>query len=189
MTGRVIEFWFDFSSAYAYFAALDIEALALRYRLALVWRPFLLGAPEQNADGAPGDWRRLARSRGVIFTLPDNHPVVPEAATRAFYALEAVDPDAAATFARAVFAAYFSATLDPANTTRIADLAESLGHDRDMILTALADPTLKSLVYARSTEALAKGVSGSPFFIVQGEPFYGWDRLPMIDQWLAEGGW
>jgi 2-hydroxychromene-2-carboxylate isomerase len=39
-----IEFWFDFASGYAYFAALDIEALAARHGRAVVWRPFTLGA-------------------------------------------------------------------------------------------------------------------------------------------------
>ena len=39
-----IEFWFDFASGYAYFAALEIEALAERHDRAVVWRPFTLGA-------------------------------------------------------------------------------------------------------------------------------------------------
>jgi 2-hydroxychromene-2-carboxylate isomerase len=188
MTGPVIEFWFDFSSGYAYFAALDIEPLANRYGHGIVWRPYLLGPAVKEQDGAAGEWRRLAKSRRVKFVLPDKHPLSAEAATRAFYALEALGRDQAVVFAKAVFAAYFGGGLDPSNVSEVADLAERLGHDRDMILAALADPDLKSLVHARSTEALAKGVRGSPSFIVQGEPFFGWDRLTMIDQWLAEGG-
>jgi 2-hydroxychromene-2-carboxylate isomerase len=39
-----IEFWFDFASGYAYFAALEIEALAGRYGRSVLWRPFTLGA-------------------------------------------------------------------------------------------------------------------------------------------------
>jgi 2-hydroxychromene-2-carboxylate isomerase len=39
-----IEFWFDFASGYAYFAALEIEALALRHGRTVAWRPFTLGA-------------------------------------------------------------------------------------------------------------------------------------------------
>ena len=37
--------------------------------------------------------------------------------------------------------------------------------------------------------ALAKNVFGSPFFIVDGEPFWGNDRLPMMEEWLKRGGW
>src|SRR5262249_35800354 len=35
-----IEFWFDFASGYAYFAALEIEALAERHGRNVLWRPF-----------------------------------------------------------------------------------------------------------------------------------------------------
>jgi 2-hydroxychromene-2-carboxylate isomerase len=36
---------------------------------------------------------------------------------------------------------------------------------------------------------LARGVFGSPFIFVDGEPFWGSDRLPMIEEWLKRGGW
>jgi len=39
-----IEFWFDFSSGYAYFAAQEIDALAARHGRTVLWRPFMLGA-------------------------------------------------------------------------------------------------------------------------------------------------
>src|SRR5437870_4137246 len=42
--GAPIEFWFDFASGYAYFAALEIEALAERHGRTVAWRPFALGA-------------------------------------------------------------------------------------------------------------------------------------------------
>ena len=38
-----IEFWFDFSSAYAYFASHEIEALAARHGRQVIWRPYMLG--------------------------------------------------------------------------------------------------------------------------------------------------
>jgi len=40
-----------------------------------------------------------------------------------------------------------------------------------------------------SNEAIAKGVFGSPFFLVDGEPFWGFDRMPMLEHWLEKGGW
>lgn len=41
---------------------------------------------------------------------------------------------------------------------------------------------------ARSDEAISRGVFGSRWFFVDGELFWGWDRLPMIDDWLTRGG-
>src|SRR5262249_3422285 len=95
-----IEFWFDFASGYAYFAALEIEALAERHGRNLLWRPFTLGAAFK-VTGAQGlsrtplkgeyaqrDWQRLARLKGVVFKLPERHPKAGLAAIRAFYHID-----------------------------------------------------------------------------------------------------
>ena len=37
--------------------------------------------------------------------------------------------------------------------------------------------------------SLARGVFGSPFFIIDGEPFWGVDRIPMLEDWIKSGGW
>ena len=36
--------------------------------------------------------------------------------------------------------------------------------------------------------AMARGVFGSPFVIVDGEPFWGIDRFDQLERWLATGG-
>ena len=37
--------------------------------------------------------------------------------------------------------------------------------------------------------AIARGVFGSPYVVVDGEPFWGADRLDQVERWLATGGW
>ena len=56
-------------------------------------------------------------------------------------------------------------------------------------LSGMTEPATKDRAKAMSDEALRKNVFGSPFFIVDGEPFWGWDRLPMLEEWLKTGGW
>ena len=36
--------------------------------------------------------------------------------------------------------------------------------------------------------ALALGVFGGPYVVIDGEPFFGADRLPQIEKWLESGG-
>jgi 2-hydroxychromene-2-carboxylate isomerase len=48
---------------------------------------------------------------------------------------------------------------------------------------------LKTQFRATTDEAIKRGVFGSPFFFVDDEPFWGSDRLPLIDEWLERGGW
>ena len=71
----------------------------------------------------------------------------------------------------------------------IADIAEPLGVDRDALFTAVQDPAIKERLKIETTQALEAGVFGSPFVIIDGEPFWGADRLWMIRYWLKSGGW
>lgn len=194
-----IEFWFDFASGYAYFAALDIEALAERHGRAVLWRPFTLGAAFKitGAQGlsktplkreyAQHDWQRLARLRGVSFNLPERHPRVGLPAIRAIYHVERSDPQAAATLAKQVIVGYFGDNLDTDDPNEIARLASGLGLDRAAMLAGMTDPAVKAIARQHGELAVSRGVFGSPWIFVDGEPFWGSDRLPMVERWLAEG--
>ena len=53
----------------------------------------------------------------------------------------------------------------------------------------LAGEAVKATLRRVTDEAIARGVFGSPFLLVDGEPFWGNDRLEQVDEWLARGGW
>ena len=139
---RAIEFWFDFGSSYAYFAAMEIDALAERCDRPVLWRPFLLGTAFRQTgaqglsstplkkDYAARDWARLARARGIAFSPPPGHPAITLAATRAYYTLEDADPDQARAFAREVFRrVYQSGDLDTSDADQVARLGAGFGID------------------------------------------------------------
>jgi len=201
-TALPIEFWFDFSSGYAFFAAREIEALGTRVGRPILWRPFMLGTAFRvtgatglsstplKKDYARRDWQRLARRAGVAFAPPPGHPAVALAATRAFYWIEERDPGLAPTFARAVFDAYFcGGGLDTADVDEVAAFAARFGVDGAALRAGLSEPRLKSRVRELSESAVARGIFGSPFFLADGEPFWGWDRMPMLEDWVRWGGW
>jgi 2-hydroxychromene-2-carboxylate isomerase len=195
-----IEFWFDFASGYAYFVALEIEALAERHGRTVAWRPFTLGAAFKitgaqglsrtplKRDYARRDWQRLARLEGVPFILPEDHPRTGLPAIRAFYHLERTDADAAAALAKRLIIGYFQNGLDTDDPNAVAAAAVSLGIDRDTILAGIADPEVKIIARQQGEQAVARGVFGSPWIFVDGEPFWGSDRLPMVERWL-ESPW
>lgn len=195
-----IEFWFDFASGYAYFAALEIDGLAERHGRTVAWRPFTLGAAFKvtgaqglsrtplKRDYARRDWQRLARLKGVPFRLPENHPRTGLPAIRAFYHLERTDADAAAALAKHLIIGYFQDGLDTDDPNAIATAATALGIDRNAILAGIADPEVKLIAREHGEQAVARGVFGSPWIFVDGEPFWGSDRLPMVERWL-EGAW
>ena len=194
MTPPAIEFWFDFGSSYGYFASLEVEALAEKHGREVLWRPFMLGTAFEvtgarglsrtplKGDYARHDWRRIARLRGVPYHPAPTHPPVALPTMRAFYALDRRDPAAAVRFAKAAFHAAYVAGRDVGDLAVVLELS-------GLSAEAVSDPEIKALAKARSEEAVGRGVFGSPWFFVDGEPFWGWDRLPMIDEWLTRGGW
>lgn len=197
-----IEFWFDFSSPYAYFASLDIEALAVKHGRTVTWRPLLLGRAFQatgmqslsrtpvRGDYARHDWARLARRAAVPFCLPDVHPIISTMPSRALLWIEDFQLELVAPFAKAVFHAFYIENRDVRELTTVLSLAENVGvrsvWDLELAVTSGA---LKDRFRQHTEDGVRRGVFGSPFFFVEGEPFWGHDRLPLLDEWLARGGW
>jgi 2-hydroxychromene-2-carboxylate isomerase len=197
----VIEFWFDFSSPYGYFASHRIEQIGAVAGREVVWRPFLIGAVFKETGSKPlvniplkgqyarHDWERLARWYDVPWCYPDPFPIATAAAARAFYWLDADDADRAKAFARACLLTYFGEGRNIADAAVLAGIAAGLGIAEDALLAALADEEVKSRLKDEVTLAMEKGVFGSPFVFVDDEPFWGADRLDMVAAWLASGGW
>jgi len=196
-----IEFYFDFSSPYGYLASTRIDALAEKHGRAVTWRPFLLGVAFKTTGQVPlvdqplrgpysrHDFARSARLLGVRFQLPEPFPFPSMAACRAFYWLADRDPEQAKALARSVYHAAFGLGRDVRAAEAVAEVAQPLGIDRTALLAAVNDPAVKERLRAETEAALARGVFGSPFIIVDGEPFWGHDRLEQVERWLATGGW
>lgn len=197
-----IEFWFDLSSPYAYFAALEIDDLARRHSRDVHWRPFLLGFVFKLTGNAPltdqplkgdycrRDWQRLARLSGVPFKLRDDFPIATQAPARMILAVERSEGAAVAgQFARGLFEAMFADGIRIEDAQVAANFGADLGLEADFLFRAAGDPEMKSALRARCDEAERRGIFGAPWIVVDGEPFWGADRLPMVDRWLADGGW
>ena len=196
-----IDFYFDFSSPYGYLAANVIDDLAAKHGRTAAWRPMLLGAvfkvsgqqPLLNipikGDYAKRDLPRTARLMGIPFTMPEKFPFVSVSACRAFYWLVDDDSAAARDLALALYRRAFAEGQPIAQASEVVDVAASLGHDPDAVQAALQDPIVKDRLRAEVDLAITHGVFGSPFIVVDGEPFWGVDHLQQVERWLETGGW
>lgn len=195
-----IEFWFDFSSPYSYLAAEKIDALAANHQRIVHWRPVLLGAIFQVTNAVPlvqlplkgdysvRDFARSARYLHLPFTMPSRFPLPTQQAARAYYWLCDHDVAKAHDFARALFRALFVHDRDISDLAVVCDVAASMGLDADTLSLAVAKPEVKARLKSETDAAILKGVFGAPFFRVDDESFWGVDRLPQLEQWLATGG-
>ncbi|MCR6631164.1 MAG: 2-hydroxychromene-2-carboxylate isomerase [Magnetospirillum sp.] len=196
-----IEFYFDFSSPYAYFASTRVGALAERHGRVCRWRPILL-APAFQASGnvrlidqplkgaySRHDWERVSRQYDIPYRFPEPFPVGTVAAARAFWWLDGRDAAQAKRLGHALFAAYFAEGRNISEREVVAEVAAAQGLDPATILAAIELPEIKLKLRQETEGAIERGVFGAPFLIVDGEPFWGFDRLPQLDEWLTRGGW
>ena len=186
-----IEFYFDFSSPYGYLASHKIEALAAKYARGVTWRPILLGVAFKatgsgplpsiplKGDYAKRDFLRSARFHGVPFRMPEPFPVSTVGACRAFYSLN--DPKEQVLLAKALFRAYFVDNVNIGEASQVLNISNSLG-----LRPEIESQTVKDKTRAEVEAALAKGVFGSPYIVIDGEPFWGVDRFDQIERWLKE---
>ena len=196
---RTIDFYFDFSSPYSYIASEWVEALAARHGRTVSWRAILLGATFQAAElKSPVsyplkreysylDFERSARFAGVPLKMPEKFPIATQNAARIFWWLNSSDEARASAWARHCLRAYFARGVDLSDPPALRALCEEFGIDGALAQDICGDTAWKAALKAANDAAIALGVFGAPYFIIDGEPFWGNDRRAQIERWLEKG--
>jgi 2-hydroxychromene-2-carboxylate isomerase len=150
-------------------------------------QPLLVNVPLKG-EYSLRDFARSARYFNVPFKFPAKFPMSTVSAARAYYWLHGQDCQKARDFARAVFRAYWVDGRDISDLAVVQDIAAGLGIDGTALAAGIATPEIKERLKVETDTALAKGMCGAPYFVVDNEPFWGADRLPQIEKWLQTGG-
>lgn len=195
-----LDFYFDFSSPYGYFAAMRIDALAAKYKRTVKWHPILLGVVFKSSGAMPltmvplkgdyslHDFARSARFHGIPFKQPVTFPIATQAAARAaLWMQSAVGEAKAISFAKAAYQAYFVDGFDIGEPENLLRIALDLGVDGAALMDGINSPAVKGQLKENIEQAMRRGVFGSPFIIVDGEPFWGFDRFDQLDAFLKSG--
>ena len=196
---KPIDFYFDFSSPYGYLASQKIEALAERHGRSVDWHPMLLGVVFKQTGAAPltevpvkgpyskRDFARSARFHGVEFNMPPVFPIPAQAPSRIVLWAKQKNADDAGRVAKALYRAFFVQGRDISKPEVAAEVAGEQGFDAAQARASVDDPAMKDALRREVEGAIAAGVFGSPFVVVDGEPFWGLDRFDQIERWLKEG--
>jgi 2-hydroxychromene-2-carboxylate isomerase len=193
-----IHFYFDFSSPYSYIASEWIEAVAARHGRALNWHAILLGATFQAAElkspvshpikreYSMRDFARSARFAGLPYVMPAKFPIPTQNAARVFWWLhDTRSAEAAVAWAHAGLRAVFTQGVDLSDGAVLRAQLHAAGIDVAGAEAAYTDPLWKDRLKRENDAAIAAGVFGAPFFIVDGEPFWGNDRRAQLEAWLS----
>ncbi len=194
---RSFEFFFDYASATAPLAVPLIDAIEQRTGAEAVFRPMFLGGVMQATGNKPPgtvpakgkymarDIQRCAAHVGIPFYMNPAFPVNTLAALRATIGFE--DKAEQRRFAKACFTESWSVPepLNLGDPAHLAQLCEKHGFDAAKIAAMATDPSNKDKLKAQTEEAIERGVFGAPSFFVEGDLFFGHDRLDYVERALA----
>ncbi len=198
-----VHFYFDFISPFGYLASLRVDELVERHGRACRWHSMLLGISVLKVMGLPpltqiplkGEYLRidlnryLRRHKLTLARSRETAPSNPIPAGRAFHWIDARDSALAKFVAKALLDAYWQQGTDIGSVDAVVAIAERAGADASALRAGFASGEADRLLRAAVDSSLARGVFGSPFFLIDGEPFFGLEKMELVEEWLACGGW
>lgn len=194
-----IEFWYEFASGYSHITAGRIEELAKSNNIEIIWRPFLLGPifKSQGWDTSPFNiyeskgkymWKDLERQcikYKIKYKRPSVFPRLSLPATRV--ALITLEQGWCAEFTKRIFAANYTHDLEISDNEIISGIINDLGRSGQEIIKLSQSPQIRLKLREQVDEAVSKGIFGAPSFIVNGELFWGNDRLEDTIEFCNKG--
>jgi len=199
---QTIDFYFDPISPFGYLGSVQIERLAARFQRQVEWKPVLIGVtilqvmglkpvPETplKGDYMRHDALRLAAFFDVPFRYHGLKGINSVAALRAFVTLNERDPALAKAFAQRIFERLWLRGLDITSPDDVVQEAAPLGIDAEGLRRDMTTDYAKDSLKRQVDAAIAVGVFGVPYFIVDGEPIWGVDRMWMVEHWLRHHSW
>ncbi len=189
-----IKVYYDYKSPFAFLAVEPAFALPERFRVSLRWRPFQLRIKGKGERSQYSEWkarysyldaRRWANRRGG-FPIKGPRKVYDSSAAL-IGGLHAERLGCFRPYTEAVFSRFFQRELEIDEPEAVASVFADLGESPEGYRAYYEGPGRADLD-ASIDEAHADHVFGVPLFLVDGEPFWGHDRIPLLHERLTERG-
>jgi 2-hydroxychromene-2-carboxylate isomerase len=193
MNEKEIEMYSDYKSPFAYLAFDPAFELEKQYRVRVRWIPFQLRIKgkgersvysEHKARYSYLDARRWSKPRGLIIRGPlkvyDTTPAL-------VGGLFAEKHGKLLEYSRKAYELFFKREFEADQPEAVAKLIARIGLSPDAYREYLKGEGARDYERAQE-EAVADHVFGVPLFIFEGEPFWGHDRIPVLEERLTENG-
>jgi 2-hydroxychromene-2-carboxylate isomerase len=197
---RTIEYFFTLLSPWALLGHAPLVGIARRHGATIAYKPVFVGPVFAETGGLPLAKRHPARQRyrlvelqrwstrrGVSFVFaPKPAPFDIRLADRTILAIlaEGGDPEP---YIRAAFAAIWQEERDLSDRAELAALLRAAGYDADRLLEAVDAASIEAAYALNHERAIEAGVFGLPVYSLDGELFWGQDRLDFLDEALSSG--
>ena len=197
---RTVDYYFSGASPWAYIGHAPFMELVERHGLSVNYKPVFLGRVFAETGGLPLNQRHPARQRyrlvdlqrwrdrrGLTLNLhPRFWPFDVNLLDRVITAIAARggNPDR---FMRSAFAAIWGGERNLADPLVVAELLEEAGLDSTTLIESAQSSTIEVVYVLNMENAVAADVFGSPAYVLDGEVFWGQDRLDLLDDALTTG--
>lgn len=185
MARRKLKFYFAYNSPYAFLGNHRIDEAVKPFDVEIERKPIYSprsggGGPDLNAPKFRYLFKDVGRFADAYGLALDPGPFADTGkACRGFFFAREKGCEKA--YHDAVYAARWLEAKDIGDDAVLAGIAERCGLDRTAFLAALDDPAYAAALEASNKEGEADEVFGFPTFIVEGEKFWGNDRI----EWLV----
>jgi carboxymethylenebutenolidase len=195
-----IDYYASLNSPWTHLGAARIEAMAMANNASLRIYPVDFGAIFAQSGGLPLPKRAPQRQAYRLMELPRwrDHLGIPiHVEPKFFPASEALTAGCviavretlgdlpAIKLAHRVLKALWQEEKNPADPATLAELIADVGLDADPVLKLGAEPRWAEQRVADTQAALDRGVFGAPSYVIDGEIFWGQDRLGFVQRRLA----
>jgi 2-hydroxychromene-2-carboxylate isomerase len=193
MATKEVKMYSDFKSPFAYLAFEPGLALEKRYQVKVSWKPFQLRIKDKGRRSIYSEYktrysyldaRRWAKPRGLVIR---SQLKVYDTRIALIGGLFAQKHGQLLPFNLKVYELFWKRELVPDDADQVATLVANFGLSADEYRGYLASEG--AVEYDRlQEEAAADHIFGVPIFVFENEPFWGYDRIPMLEERLVEAG-
>jgi len=197
---RRVDCYFSLVSPWAYIGHGLYRDIARRHGVATNYKPVALAKVFGETGGLPLAQRHPARQRYRMFDLqrwrekrglnfhlhPKFWPFDATLADRFVIAaiVKGIDPGG---FLSLVFAAVWESERDLGDEATLLEIGREASLPAADLVTAARNSTTAAIYAQNVSDAIAADAFGSPCFVLDGEVFWGQDRLELLDDALASG--
>jgi 2-hydroxychromene-2-carboxylate isomerase len=197
---KTVDYFFSPVSPWTYLGHERFRAMAKKHAAQVHLRPCdLAGKVFPVSGGVPVKQRAPQRQAYRLLELkrwrdflripltiePRFFPTNPEPASLLIIAASRLSEDAAMTLTSAALRACWAEERDIGDVETLKAILREQGFEPEDVLRHAASSEVRALYDAYTREAIDRGVFGAPSYIVDGELFWGQDRLDFVDRALA----
>lgn len=193
---KKIDFYFDFGSPYSYLAYYQLQKIAQAHQAEIVYHPIILGgifkATQNNSPAmVPAKAKYLfkdvvdwAKYWEIPFKFNPYFPINTFMPMRAAIGYQQRYPEQFQHYVATMFKAMFDHAVNLNDEHILHQTLEDAGLSVETYQTLIQDEQIKQLAKDKTQQAVERGLFGVPAFFVEGEMFWGQDRLNFVEQRL-----